>query len=96
MLFDFDLFCFLSNEVKSKQTKWKIKSMIGVPKTAKTFPLNPSALPSAPQWVVIMSGKSFHIMIPNKAGSKIIIDDIITLILFFLSIIIIPFQICNP
>lgn len=70
--------------------------MIGVPKTAKTFPLNPSALPSAPQWVVIMSGKSFHIMIPNKAGSKIIIDDIITLILFFLSIIIIPFQICNP
>ena len=53
--------------------------MIGVPKTAKTFPLNPSALPSAPQWVVIMSGKSFHIMIPNKAGSKIIIDDIITL-----------------
>ena len=35
-------------------------------------------------------------LIPNKAGSKIIIDDIITLILFFLSIIIIPFQICNP
>ena len=29
--------------------------MIGVPKTAKTFPLNPSALPSAPQWVVIIA-----------------------------------------
>ena len=49
-------FCFLSKSVNNKQTKCNIKVMAGKPKTAKTFPLNPSAFPSAPQWVVIVSG----------------------------------------
>ena len=64
--------------------------------TATSGLLNPSAFPSAPQWIGMDSGNLSHTISPNSMGKRINIEEMISFHLFRFSIIIISFQLRNP